>query len=143
MYAIRSYYEPLRVQGILPPAERPDMGDGPSVVILDEENELERIQKLVTRLGVDCVRWRGESDEPPQPRTLLVTTGAQALKMSAPKAAAGKRSSLVWLCVHTEDFFPLRDCLRERGVHYLVQLTTGDEALRLLLQQILYRNNFV
>jgi len=115
------------------------MGDGPSVVILDQENELARIQKLVTRLGVDCVRWRGESDEPPQPRTLLVTTGAQALKMSAPKAAAGKRATLVWLCVHTEDFFPLRDRLRERGVHYLVQLTTGDEALRLLLQQILYR----
>jgi len=115
------------------------MGDGPSVVLLDEENELARIQKLVTQLGVDCVRWRGESDEPPRPRTLLVTTGAKALKMSAPEATAGKRAGLVWLCVHNEDFFPLRERLRERGVHYLVQLTTGDEALRLLLQQILYR----
>ena len=41
--------------------------------------------------------------------------------------------------MHGEDFFPLRDRLRERGVHYLVQMTTDDEALRLLLQQILYR----
>jgi hypothetical protein len=116
------------------------MGAAPSVLVLDEEDELARIQTLVTRLGVDCVRWQGGSDdEPPQPRELLVTTGAKALKMSAPEEPAAETAGPVWLCVHGEDFFPLRDRLRERGVHYLVQMTTGDEALRLLLQQILYR----
>jgi hypothetical protein len=59
--------------------------------------------------------------------------------MSAPEEPAAETDGPVWLCVHGEDFFPLRDRLRERGVHYLVQMTTGDEALRLLLQQILYR----
>ena len=45
------------------------MGRAPSVVVLDEEDELARIQTLVTRLGIDCVRWSGGSDDaPPQPR---------------------------------------------------------------------------
>jgi hypothetical protein len=116
------------------------MGAAPSVLVLDEEDELARIQTLVTRRGVDCVRWQGGSDDaPPQPRDLLVTTGAKALKMPAPEDPASETDGPVWLCVHGEDFFPLRDRLRERGVHYLVQMTTDDEALRLLLQQILYR----
>jgi hypothetical protein len=116
------------------------MAAAPTVLVLDEEDELARIQTLVTRLGVDCVRWQGGSDDmPPQPRDLLVTTGAKALEMSAPEEPASEIDGPAWLCVHGEDFFPLRDRLRERGVHYLVQLTTGDEALRLLLQQILYR----
>jgi hypothetical protein len=116
------------------------MGETPSVLVLDEEGQLERIETLVTRLGVDCVRWLGGSDDlPPQPRELLVTTGAKALKMSAPEGWASEADGPVWLCVHGEDFFPLRDRLRERGVHYLVQMATGDEALGLLLQQLLYR----
>jgi len=116
------------------------MGETPSVLVLDEEGELTRIEKIVARLGVDCLRWPSDSDdEPPQPRELLVTTGAMALKMSAPEGWVADANGPVWLCVHGEDFFPFRDRLRERGVHYLVQMTTGDETLRLLLQQILYR----
>ncbi len=116
------------------------MGDAPSVLILGDEKELARIQTLVTRLGVDCARWTGGSDaDPPRPRHLLVTTGAHALELPAPADPAPQADGPVWLCVHGEDFFPLRDRLRERGVHYLVQRKTGDEALRLLLQQILYR----
>ena len=129
-----------RLQGACETDEMANMGAAPSVLVLDEEDELARIQTLVTRLGVDCVRWTGGSDDaPPQPRDLLVTTGAKALKMSAPEEPASETDGPVWLCVHGEDFFPLRDRLRERGVHYLVQMTTDDEALRLLLQQILYR----
>jgi len=116
------------------------MGDTPSVLVIDEEDELARIEKLVLRLGVDCIRWRDASDEtPPRPRALLVTTGAKALQMPSGEAQTSDADGPVWLCVHNEDFFPLRERLRERGVHYLVQLTTDDEALRLLLQQILYR----
>lgn len=129
-----------RLQGVFETDEVASMGDTPSVLVLDEKGELARIEKLVTRLGVDCVRWLGGSDDaPPQPRELLVTTGAKALKMSATDEWVPEADGPVWLCVHGEDFFPLRDRLRERGVHYLVQMTTGDEALRLLLQQILYR----
>jgi len=118
----------------------PNMGDAASVVVFDEEDELARIETLVIRLGVDCVRWRGGSgDAPPQARALMVTTATKALKMPAGEASASEGAGAVWLCVHNEDFFPLRDRLRERGVHYLVQMTTDDEALRLLLQQILYR----
>jgi len=128
------------LQGIRQPTETTIMGRAPSVVVLDEEDELARIQTLVTRLGVDSVRWQGDSDEaPPQPRDLLVTTGAKALKMDPAEDSASETDGPVWLCVHNEDFFPLRDRLRERGVHYLVQMTTDEEALRLLLQQILYR----
>lgn len=116
------------------------MGDAPSVLVLDEKDELARIETLVTRLGFDCVRWTGGSDGAlPQPRMLLVTTGAKALKMPAPEEPVSGTGAPVWLCVHGEDFFPLRARLQERGVHYLVQLRTGDATLRLLLQQILYR----
>jgi hypothetical protein len=116
------------------------MQAGPSVLVLDEADELARIQKLVERLGVDCLRWRGDSGQPPpQPRELLITTGQFALKLPASTEPDSLAAGRVWLCVHGEDFFPLRDRLRERGVHYLVQMTTGDDALRLLLQQILYR----
>jgi hypothetical protein len=129
-----------RLQGACETDETASMGAAPSVLVLDEEDELARIQTLVTRLGVDCVHWQGGSDdEPPQPRDLLVTTGAKALKMPVPEEPASETDGPVWLCVNNGDFFPLRDRLRERGVHYLVQMTTDDEALRLLLQQILYR----
>jgi len=66
-------------------------------------------------------------------------TRPRSLEMPAPEEPASETDGPAWLCVNNEDFFPLRDRLRERGVHYLVQMTTGDEALRLLLQQILYR----
>lgn len=116
------------------------MSRAPAVVVLDETDELARIQTLVTRLGVDCVRWSGGPDDPPpRPRDLLVTTGAKALEMPAAEESTPDIDGPVWVCVHGEDFFPLRDRLRDRGVHYLVQMTTDDEALRLLLQQILYR----
>ena len=128
------------LQGLFETDETASMGRSASVLVLDEEGELARIERLVTRLGVDCVRWQGGSDDvPPQPRDLLVTTGAKALGMSAPEEWGSEGDGPVWLCVHGEDFFPLRDRLRERGVHYLVQMTTGDETLRLLLQQLLYR----
>ena len=129
-----------RLQGPCETDETAKMVAAPSVLVLDEEDELARIQTLVARLGVDCVRWQGGSDDtPPQPRDLLVTTGAKALEMPASEETASETDGPAWLCVNNEDFFPLRDRLRERGVHYLVQTTTGDEALRLLLQQILYR----
>jgi hypothetical protein len=129
----------IRLQGVGKLAEMAGMSKAPSVLVLDEEDELARIETLVTRLGVDCVRWSGGPDDPPQPRELLVTTGARALKMDAPEEQESETDGPVWLCVNNEDFFPLRDRLRERGVHYLVQMTTDDEALHLLLQQILYR----
>ena len=136
--AVSGFRFPL--QGVCEPTETASMGDAPSVLVLDEEDELARIETLVTRLGVDCVRWSGGSDDaPPQPRMLLVTTGAKALKMPAPEEPASGTDAPVWLCVHGEDFFPLRVRLQERGVHYLVQMRTGDATLRLLLQQILYR----
>jgi len=129
-----------RLQGVCEMDETASIGAEPSVLVWEEEDELRRIKTLVTQLGVDCVRWSGDSDDaPPQPRDLLVTTGAQALKMTTPEEWASETDGPVWLCVNNEDFFPLRDRLRERGVHYLVQMSTGDEALRLLLQQILYR----
>ena len=129
-----------RLQGVSEAAETASMSQAPSVLVLDEEDELERIQTLVTRLGVDCVRWSGGPDDaPPRPRELLVTTGAKALKMPAPEEPRSEAEEPVWLCLHGEDFFPLRNRLRERGVHYLAQMTTGDEALCLLLQQIFYR----
>ena len=47
----------IALQGVSEPAETASMSKAPSVVVLDEEDELERIQTLVARLGVDCVRW--------------------------------------------------------------------------------------
>jgi len=119
----------------------PEMGDSPTVVVVeDEADELARIQTLVLRLGVDCERWSGDlEDSAPTARDLLITTGDRALKMPALEEPAAGSDGPIWLCVHGEDFFPLRDRLRERGVHYLVHMTTDDEALRLLLQQLLYR----
>jgi hypothetical protein len=41
--------------------------------------------------------------------------------------------------VHGQDFLPLRQRLRELGVHYLVHAALDQESLRLFLLQLLYR----
>jgi hypothetical protein len=43
------------------------------------------------------------------------------------------------VCVHGQDFFPLRERLRAEGFHFLVHSLVHPEALRLFLLQLLYR----
>jgi hypothetical protein len=71
------------------------------------------------------------------PTDLLVTTGRRTL--SAPQLAVKGGGSPTWICVHTQDFHPLRERLRALGVHYLVQSSASDATLDLFFAQLLHK----
>ena len=116
------------------------MSSAPSILLLDD-GELDRVHLLLKRIGADYVRLRGQQigrwvDEP---RDLLISSGKRTLQMPRVEAMDGARSDRTWLCVHGQDFMPLRARLRELGVHLLVQSSLDEESLRLLILQLLYR----
>jgi hypothetical protein len=117
------------------------MVDARSVLLLDD-GELDRVQSILEQLDADFVRLR--SHEIPSsltaPRDLLVTSGRRALnsmpRLETPGYAAAEP---IWVCLHGQDFLPLRERLRALGVHYLVQGALDQESLRLFLIQLLFR----
>jgi hypothetical protein len=120
--------------------KRTGMCAAPSALILDD-GELDRVEQVLRRLGAELLRLKGDKigRSVPQPQDLLITSGRRALKMPLRNANKGEKSDPIWICIHSQDFLPLRRRLRELGVHYLVQSTLDAESLRLLLLQVLYR----
>src|SRR4030095_7069972 len=45
----------------------------------------------------------------------------------------------LWVCIYDQDFLPLRERLRELGVHYLVSGELAPHAFELFLRQLLNR----
>ncbi len=45
----------------------------------------------------------------------------------------------IWLCIYDQDFLPLRERLRDLGVHYLVSGDLAPHAFELFLRQLLNR----
>jgi hypothetical protein len=112
----------------------------PRVLLLDD-GELSRIYVTLRRMGLDPVRVSGDEiqDGLPMPKDLLITTGRRTL--STPELAIAGSRAPTWICVHTQDFHPLRERLRALGVHYLVQSTASDAALALFFSQLLHPGN--
>ena len=70
-----------------------------------------------------------------RPSDLIISSGPRAMRMPA---LAGSGEPL-WLCVYDQDFLPLRERLRDLGVHYLVSGDLAPHAFELFLRQLLNR----
>ncbi len=108
----------------------------PSILIVDD-GELDRVQSLVARLQVDWMRC-AESEAGvalEMPRDLLITSGPRAMRLPT---LSGDASPL-WLCLYDQDFLPLRERLRDLGVHYLVSGELAPRTFLLFLRQLLHR----
>ncbi len=116
------------------------MSPAPSVLLLDD-GELDRVHRMLQQLGVDCVRLqKGEIRRVvPKPRDLLISSRDRTLEMPRLESSPDVSLDPVWVCVHNQDFLPLRQRLRELGVHFLVHVALDQESLRLFLLQLLNR----
>ncbi len=116
------------------------MSVAPSVLVLDD-GELDHFQIALRRLGVDFDRRvAGRSGVAVEmPRDILLTTWRRAVKMPRLQMAPGVVEGPVRVCVHGQDFLPLRERLRSEGFHFLVHSLVHPESLRLFLLQLLYR----
>jgi hypothetical protein len=116
------------------------MSVAPSVLVLDD-GELDHFQIALRRLGVDFDRRvAGRSGVAVEmPRDILLTTWRRAVKMPHFQMAPGAVEEPVRVCVHGQDFLPLRERLRDEGFHFLVHSLVHPESLRLFLLQLLYR----
>jgi hypothetical protein len=116
------------------------MSVAPSVLVLDD-GELDHFQIALRRLGVDFDRRvAGRSGVAVEmPRDILLTTWRRAVKMPPLQMAPGVVEEPVRVCVHGQDFLPLRERLRDEGFHFLVHSLVHPESLRLFLLQLLYR----
>jgi hypothetical protein len=106
-----------------------------------DDGELDHFQIALRRLGVDFERRLGEriGMVVEMPRDILVTTWRRALKLPRLQVSPDAAEGPVRVCVHSQDFLPLRDRLRREGFHYLVHSLVHPEALRLFMLQLLYR----
>jgi hypothetical protein len=115
----------------------------PSVLLLDD-GELDSVQRMLEYLGADVRRLRGKEIglQVPCPRDLIVASVQRCLDMPELEPGfdlkSGVEFSPNWVCVHSQDFLPLRDRLRFLGVHFLVHSSLDTESLRLFLLQMLY-----
>ncbi len=112
----------------------------PSALLIDD-GELEQFARVLRRMGVDHVRFEGDAYRPiaDRPRDLLVTTWKRAQHLPRLEPSGEDAWEPVWICVHQQDFLPLRERMRKMGVHYLVHTLLDPESVRLLVAQILYR----
>ncbi len=107
-----------------------------SVLILDD-GELDRVQALIERMPIDWLRC-AEPDSGVAlelPTDLIISSGPRAMRMPA-LAGAGQP---LWVCIYDQDFLPLRERLRDLGVHYLVSGELAPHAFELFLRQLLNR----
>ncbi len=102
-----------------------------------DDGELDRVQALLERMPVDWLRC-AEPDcgvALPRPNDLIISSGPRSMRMPA---LTGEGLPL-WVCVYDQDFLPLRERLRDLGVHYLVSGDLRPHAFDLFLRQLLNR----
>lgn len=100
--------------------------------------ELDRIERTLEQLGVDCERIdapRSTMRLAP-PTRLLVVSGHCLSRM--PTFLGGEGAHPMRVCIHGQDFLPLRERLRELGFHYLVQSALDETSLHVFLAQVLH-----
>ncbi|MEM7410680.1 MAG: PilZ domain-containing protein [Myxococcota bacterium] len=108
--------------------------DAPAVLIVDD-GELDEIEAILTDLGAAGERCSDGSLDPlPRPRALLVTSGPRAMEMPPLMGEAEP----IWVCLYGPDFLPLREHLKDKGVHYLVSAELPRRGLALFLNQLLH-----
>ena len=117
--------------------------DRPAVLLIDD-GELDRIHEALVRTcpGVSVMRASGDEacDGLPMPCDLLVSSSRRTLSMPELRASSPGPAP-TWVCLHTQDFHPLRERLRRLGVHFLLQASASDRTLELFLGQLLHRGS--
>jgi hypothetical protein len=115
------------------------MGE-PASALLVGDAELDRVEILLRRFGVDFERVRAPRPtlQFPTPRRLLVVAGPCVPKLPALLPGVPGEDTPLRICIHSQDFLPLRDRLRDLGFHYLVQTALDETSLRMFLEQVLY-----
>ena len=116
------------------------MASAPSVLMLDD-GELDRFAVGLRRLGVDYVHLRSHQIGPvvERPTDLLITSLNRAVKLPELEAVGATPYEPLRICVHQQDFLPLRERLRKLGIHFLIHSLIDPETLRLLLLQLLHQ----
>jgi hypothetical protein len=106
-----------------------------------DEGDLGPVEDLLTGLGIEVLRRSGaEARRPaPRPTRLLITSGNITFALPTLELKTGTpETQPVWICIHSQDFLPLRARLRAQGVQYLVQRALDRGSLRRFLAQLLY-----
>jgi hypothetical protein len=117
---------------------RKAMKNRPSVLVLDD-GELHHVHHMLWELGINAKRLLGREIGPwvQTPRDLLISAGRRTLvdmpELIDPGDSAHPPQ---WICVHNQDYLPMRQRLRELGVHYLVHSAIDEESLRRFLMQL-------
>jgi hypothetical protein len=112
----------------------------PASALLIGDAELDRIEILLRRFGVDFERVRAprRTLQYPTPRRLLAVSGPCVPRLPELLPGAPGESQPLRICIHSQDFLPLRERLRDLGFHYLVQTALDETSLRMFFEQILY-----
>jgi len=112
----------------------------PSALLLDD-GELGRVRSVLARLGVEFEHHTGYEGAGGvfRPRQLLVTSNARAGFVSELETLDGEDCDPIWVCVHNQDFLPMRERLRGLGAHYLISSGLAPEAMRLFFLRVLHR----
>jgi PilZ domain len=116
-------------------AESPGV-TAPSVLVIDD-GELDRVQAVLERMSIDWLRC-AEPDSGvalERPTDLIISSGPRSMRM--PKLSGSAEP--IWLCIYDQDFLPLRERLRDLGVHYLVSGELAPHGFGLFLRQLLNR----
>ena len=116
------------------------MSTPPSVLLLDD-GELDRFAAALRRLGVDFVHLRGRQIGPVVecPTDVLVASLQRTVDLPELDPPAESSEYPIRICVHQQDFLPLRERLRKLGTHFLIHSQVDSETLRLLLLQLLHQ----
>ena len=102
-----------------------------------DDGELDRVQTVLARMPIDWMRC-AEPDSGialERPNDLIISSGPRAMRMPA---LAGETHPL-WICIYDQDFLPLRERLRDLGVHFLVSGDLAPHAFQLFVRQLLHR----
>lgn len=115
------------------------MGDSPSALLLGE-SEIDRVETLLRDLdvGFDRVHTPRAAMHLPTPSRLLVVSGPCVARMPTLLPGDDPNADPIRICIHSQDFLPLRERLRAKGFHYLVQTALDETSLRVFLMQLLH-----
>jgi len=111
----------------------------PSVLILDD-GELDTVRRMLLKMDVKVKRLQSEAirQSVPTPTDLLITSGNRTLNEMPeldPPLTPGQPP--IWVCIHSQDFMPMRERMREMGVHFLLQNALDEDSRRRFLGQLL------
>ncbi|MBW2280770.1 MAG: PilZ domain-containing protein [Deltaproteobacteria bacterium] len=116
------------------------MSTPPSVLLLDD-GELDRFAAALRHIGVDFVHLRGRQIGAVVecPTDLLIASLPRTVEPPELEPPATSTEYPIRICVHQQDFLPLRERLRKLGTHFLIHSQVDSESLRLLVLQILHQ----